>query len=89
MDPVRSSQDWKLDFLRETEDFLICRENSKLAVLTRETFLALRHTCLALADCAAFLLDRLGFNFVLLGRLQSDVIESRFGWLRQLPGANY
>lgn len=57
--------------------------------MTRETFLALRHTCLALADCAAFLLDRLGFNFVLLGRLQSDPIESRFGWLRQLSGANY
>ena len=60
-----------------------------MAGLTRETFLALRHTCLALADCAAFLLDRLGFNFVLLGRLQSDPIESRFGWLRQLSGANY
>ena len=89
MDPVRSSQDWKLDFLREIADFLLRWENSKKAGLTRETFLALRHTCLALADCAAFLLDRLGFNFVLLGRLQSDPIESRFGWLRQLSGANY
>jgi len=26
---------------------------------------------------------------VLLGRLQSDALESRFGWLRQLSGANY
>jgi len=26
---------------------------------------------------------------VLLGHLQSDAIESRFGWLRQLAGANY
>jgi len=89
MDPVRSSQDWKLDFLREISDFLLCWENSKIAGLTKETFLALRHTCLALADCAAFLLDRLAFNFVLLGRLQSDPIESRFGWLRQLSGTNY
>ena len=89
MDPVRSSQDWKLDFLREVADFLLRWESSRTAGLTRETFLALRHTCLALADCAAFLLDRLGFNFVLLGRLQSDPIESRFGWLRQLSGANY
>jgi len=51
--------------------------------------LALRHTCLAIADCAAFLLDRRGFNYVLLGHLQSDALESRFGWLRQLAGANY
>jgi len=26
---------------------------------------------------------------VLLGHLQSDAIESHFGWLRQLAGANY
>ena len=62
---------------------------SKKPGLTRETFLALRHTCLALADCCSHLLDRLGFNYVLLGSLQSDAIESRFGWLRQLSGANY
>ena len=26
---------------------------------------------------------------MLLGHLQSDALESRFGWLRQLGGANY
>ena len=29
------------------------------------------------------------FKFVLLGHLQSDPIESRFGWLRQMAGGNY
>jgi hypothetical protein len=57
--------------------------------LTRETFLALRHTCLALADCATYLIDQLAFDVVMLGYLQSDPIESRFGWLRQMSGANY
>jgi len=89
MDPVRSSLDWKLDFLREFADFLQRWETSGKPGLSKETFLALRHTCLAIADCAAFLLDRRGFNYVLLGHLQSDAIESRFGWLRQLAGANY
>jgi hypothetical protein len=89
MDPVRSSLDWKQAFLREFADFLDRWEQSKKPGLTRQTFLALRHTCLALADCAAYLLDRLDFKFVLLGNLQSDAIESRFGWLRQLSGANY
>jgi len=35
------------------------------------------------------MLDQLAFDVVLLGYLQSDPIESRFGWLRQLSGANY
>ena len=31
----------------------------------------------------------LAFFYVLLGHLQSDPIEARFGWLRQLSGANH
>jgi len=89
MDPVRSSLDWKLDFLKEFAAFLQLWESSSKPGLSKETFLALRHSCQALADCAAFLLDRRGFNYVLLGHLQSDAIETRFGWLRQLAGANY
>lgn len=49
----------------------------------------MRHTCLALTDCSAYLIDRLGFSYVLLGSLQSDAIEPRFGWLRHLSEANY
>jgi len=89
MDPIRSSLDWKLEFLREFADFLQRWESSGRPGLTKETFLALRHTCLALSDCASFLLDRRAHQYVLLGHLQSDAIESRFGWLRQLAGANY
>ena len=47
MDPVRSSLDWKLDFLREFADFLRQWEASAKPGLSKETFLALRHTCLA------------------------------------------
>jgi len=36
-----------------------------------------------------YLLDKLGLPYVLLGHLQSEAIESRFGWLRQLSGTNY
>ena len=89
MDPVRSSLDWKLEFLREFADFLDRWEKSRKAGLSRETFLAVRHTCLSLADCTSYLLDKLDLPYVLLGHLQSDAIESRFGWLRQLSGANY
>jgi len=87
--PNRLSLDWKLDFLRECAQFLEHWEETKRPGLTRETFLALRHTCLALADCSSYFLDRKAFNYVLLGYLQSDAIERRFGWLRQMSGANY
>jgi len=35
------------------------------------------------------MLDQLALDVVLLGYLQSDPTESRFGWLHQLSGANY
>jgi len=89
MDPVQSSLDWKLDFLKDFADFLQLWESSSKPGLSKETFLALWHSCRALADCSAFLLDRRGFNYVLLGHLHSDAIETRLGWLRQLVGANY
>ena len=59
MDPVRSSLDWKLEFLREFADFLHRWESSGRPGLTKETFLALRHTCLA-----SFLLDRHVYQYV-------------------------
>jgi len=64
----------------------ICRlsewQSSKQPGLTRETFLALKQTCLALRDCAIHLLEQCGFNYVLLVHLQSDAIDRRFRWLR-------
>jgi len=89
MDPVRSADDWKLDFLRQFAEFLQRWESMGKESLTKETFLALRQTCVALADCSAYLIGQLNFKYVLLGSLQSDPLESRFGWFRQLSGANY
>ena len=89
MDPVRSSNDWKIEFLLEIHDYLKRWEKNKIGVLSRETFFALKQTCLALAECCRYLLTKTEFKFVLLGHLQSDPIESRFGWLRQLSGGNY
>lgn len=88
-DPVRSSADWKLQFLREFSELLTFWETNSDFGLSKETFLATRQTCLAIADCAAYLIDNLGLSFILLGKLQSDNIESRFGWFRQLSGSNY
>ena len=47
--------------------------------LSKETCLAVKHTSLALCDIAKYLLSDLGFSYVLLGKFQSDILESRFG----------
>ncbi len=57
--------------------------------LSKETAFALRHTLVALVAMSRYMVDRLGFNYILLGKFQSDSLESRFGWYRQLSGANY
>ena len=69
MDPVRSSIDWKLEFLREVAQFCQRWEQSHRPGLSKETFLVLRHTCVALVECASYLLDRRGFQYVLLGNI--------------------
>jgi hypothetical protein len=62
--------------------------NGKKTALTRETFIAAKQVAAALPELAHYLLDK-GLKFVLLGLINSDPLEKRFGWFRQLLGANY
>jgi hypothetical protein len=89
MYPIQSCDDWQLYFLQEFALFIERWEQSGSPGLTKETFLAIKHTCLAVKECTIYLINQRGFDNVLLGFLQSDPIESRFGWLRQMSGANY
>lgn len=88
-DPITSVDDWKLQFLHQFNNFLEKWEQSKKPGLSKETFLALKQMNAALIGVTKYLLQSCGFNYVLLGKLQSDEIESRFGWYRQLSGGNY
>jgi hypothetical protein len=67
-EPISSITDWKLSFLSEFANFLVTWEESGKSGLSKETFLAVRHTCLALVDCAKYLLEKLEFRYVLLGK---------------------
>jgi len=88
-DPIRSSADWKLLYLTEFLEFLRKWQFSQQPCLTKQTFTAVAHSTQALIHVVQYLLDRLGFNYVLLGSIQSDPLEERFGWYRQLAGGNY
>ena len=65
------------------------KSKRKKTSFTSETFLALRQTTGAMIQVTEVLLDKRDFEYVLLGQMQSDPIEKRFGWYRQLAGGNY
>ena len=57
--------------------------------LSSETFFTLTQTTRALIGVSIHLLEVKGQNYVLLAFISSDPIEGRYGWYRQLSGANY
>jgi len=56
---------------------------------SRETFRAAKHTIMGMIGLVKYLLTKDEIDFVLPGLVQSDFIEGRFGWYRQLNGGNY
>jgi len=87
-DVISSILDWKIEYLEQFCNFL---ENWKRAGkgLTKETFFALSSTISSIIQLSIYLLSSKGFNYVRLGSIQSDALESRFGWYRNLSGSNY
>ena len=61
------------------------------AKMSKDTTQAAIYTCRGLVGLANYLLERHGdiLHYVLLGKVQSDRIEGRFGYLRKLAGGNY
>ena len=57
--------------------------------LSKQTFSTAKQTTNMLQGLINYLLDEKKFSYVLLRHIQSDAIESRFGWYRQLSGGNY
>ncbi len=89
--PIRTCEDTQLHFLEKAAEFFenwqkTCALNQGLS---RETFLAVIHSCKTLVLIARYCLVKLQYKYVLLGKFQSDPIEKRFSWLRQLSGGNF
>ena len=56
--------------------------------LSKETFKSAKQTCEGLASISEYLIQVKRQSYVLLGKIQSDKLEGRFGKLRQLTGGN-
>lgn len=79
-----------LNFLEKFSSWLVkWQENGNRQGLSRETFSSLIHTVNGIIRLAQNLMDKRGLQYILLGKICSDSLEQRFGWYRQLCGANY
>ena len=77
-------------FLKQFLDWLRKWEMAQTAgKLTKETFIALKHTTQALLEISEYCFHKLGARYVLLGKFQTDSLEARFGQYRQLAGGKY
>ena len=65
------------------------QEDPNLKGFSKPTFNAAIQTSGAVPKLLNYLLDNMRLEFILTGHIQSDFLESRFGWYRQLRGANY
>ncbi|KAG1652170.1 Organic cation transporter protein [Nymphon striatum] len=88
-EPITTVTDGRLTYLYDFANFLKRWQQNKKFCLTKETFTVMHHMCVTLPQIACYFLDVLKFQYVLFGKFQSDMIESRFGWYRQLSGGNY
>lgn len=93
--PIRSIEDENFQYLFKFEEFL-SDWNSKLEGrgkerqgLTPQTMIAMISTTKALQGFAKDMLGSAECEYILLGKCQTDKIEARFGWFRQLSGGNY
>ena len=63
------------------------RSNSKRASkLSNETSFALRHITSTLVNICRYLLSEVKFDYILLGKFQTDNLENRFGLCRRMCG---
>lgn len=80
-----------LEYLTKVLGWLDSWEPKKgsMGTLTKETHLAFAHTTSALVEMCKYCLNVLEFKYFLPGKVQTDVLESRFGKYRTLAGSQY
>ena len=89
-EPIRTVDAWQLHHLLEASNFVRkWYDSGKNCALTAETTLAIELTFKSVALLAQHLIESQRMDCVLLGKFGSDPLEKRFGWFRQLSGANF
>lgn len=87
--PITSMECQSVNFLKRFASFLDAWSQDGFVSLSDMTMSAMKLTMTSLLNLIQYLLSLPSFQFILLGKFQSDVIESRFGEYRQLGGSRY
>ena len=87
--PIKNDSDFRLQFFEHFGQWLQEWGSGGKGCLTHQTLRALQHTSLTFIELTKYVLNKLGMKYILLGKLQTDMIERRFGEYRQLSGGNY
>ena len=90
-DPIRSNDRTEsLIYLQNFCNWLKQWKNTAgMRGLSDQTFQAAIQTAQTVPPMITHLFDTKNLDYVLTGHIQSDYLESRFGWYRQLCAANY
>ncbi|CAN7945910.1 unnamed protein product, partial [Ixodes pacificus] len=90
-EPITSMDVVQVGFLSTFVDWLDTWRNlgTSTGLLTSDTHTALRLTLYALIKLSRYCLEELGFEYILLGKFQTDCLEERFGRYGQLSGSQY
>lgn len=90
--PIDSSIHENVSYLVDLATWLDCwaatSKHDNKGFLTQDTYIAFRHTLKTLVKLIPYLLDVHQFKYVLVGKFQTDNLESRFGQYRQMSGGN-
>jgi hypothetical protein len=89
--PIDSAECQQVTFMKKFTNFMQEWQTTgeKKEKISRETLLCAVQTSSAIPSLVSYLLNKEELTFLLLGKLNSDAIERRFGHYRQLAGANY
>ena len=89
-EPIISADAWQLDdLMRSAEYFNPWKKSSSNYTLTSATAEANTQTLKAIECGVRCLITEKRLSKILVGKFSSDPLEQRFGWLRQLSGANF
>ena len=65
------------------------KNNNCIGFLSNEIYIALTHTIQTIPLLIDYCLNFISFDYILLGKFQTDALERRFGHYRQMSGSQY
>ena len=88
--PISGLTDQKIEWLKNFIGWLQdWWSNPDCIGLMKDTYEAILHTSRSMVTFTKYVFSQFPIKYLLLGKIQTDPLEQRFGWYRNLSGCNY